>query len=68
MISYKQSINYYEDLTPRDDVDKPQYLNSIEWALSNNNVENIAITGPLGSGKSSIIKTFQERFKNYRRI
>ena len=35
------------------------YLNSIEAALENEDVRNIALTGAYGSGKSSILRTFQ---------
>lgn len=43
------------------------YIDALEWALSSDNsekVQNIAVTGPYGSGKSSIIKTFQEKSSN----
>lgn len=39
------------------------YSNVLDWALKNRkvqNIKNIAITGPYGSGKSSILQTYQE--------
>jgi hypothetical protein len=42
------------------------YIDSIKWALKNRrkqDIKNIAISGPFGSGKSSIIKTFQKKIK-----
>ena len=47
----------YDDLTPtsKGDEDK-KYSKILEWALKNQNIKNIALTGSYGSGKSSIIK------------
>ena len=57
----------YQSLTPIDDADEDStYANAILWALENRNtknIRNIALTGPYGSGKSSIIKTFQKKYK-----
>lgn len=56
----------YEDLTPTDSADDDQhYSNAIHWGLENHNVKNIALTGPYGSGKSSILKTFIKRYQSY---
>lgn len=58
--------NKYEDLTPVDDVNQSQnYLDTLNWALQNPNVKNVAVTGPYGSGKSSILKTFEKKFPLY---
>ena len=57
----------YQSLTPIDDADEDNtYANAILWALENRNtknIRNIALTGSYGSGKSSIIKTFQKKYK-----
>lgn len=54
----------YQSLTPIDNADEDQtYSNAIIWALENRNtknIKNIALTGSYGSGKSSILKTFQK--------
>ena len=34
------------------------YLNALNWALNNDRVKNIALAGPYGAGKSSIIETY----------
>lgn len=56
----------YNSLSPIDTVDEDKhYTNMLRWALKNRNkedIKNIALTGPYGSGKTSILKTFQ---KNY---
>ena len=58
--------NFY-DLTPTCDCDKDnKYSKSLEWALNNENIKNIAITGSYGSGKSSILKSFFDKNKGYK--
>jgi len=65
-----QSMGYnsnlsFKDLAPSDNVDKDGgYIYALNWALDNNNVKNIAITGLYGSGKSSVISTFNKHIKN----
>jgi len=55
----------YNSLTPTENAEKVEdYLNTLDWALNNRNkVKNIAIAGPYGSGKSSVIQTFQNKNK-----
>lgn len=56
----------YHSLTPTSEVDNIEhYSKAFNWALQNKNtIKNIAVTGPYGSGKSSIIRTFQARNTN----
>jgi hypothetical protein len=52
------------DLAPTDDADKDGvYSEAIRFAISKEKVSNIAITGPYGSGKSSIIHTFLKTYR-----
>ena len=40
------------------------YLTSLQWALYNSkSVKNIAISGPYGAGKSSIIDTYIKKIR-----
>ena len=57
----------YHSLSPICEADIPEYEEAISWALNNRkekNIKNIAITGPYGSGKSSILNTFQKNNSN----
>ena len=40
------------------------YLDALIKAVNTKNVNNIAITGSYGSGKSTILKTFQKEYKS----
>ncbi len=54
--------NYFQDLTPSIIEDDNTYSDAIKWALDNENIKNIALTGSYGSGKSTILKSFQHRY------
>lgn len=52
------------DLAPTDEADKEGvYAEALNYATNNERVFNIALTGPYGSGKSSIIKSFLKRYQ-----
>lgn len=57
----------YSSLSPTKDGDKSgHYTNALLWALKNRreeDIKNIALTGTYGSGKSSILKTFQHNYE-----
>ncbi|MES2809757.1 MAG: hypothetical protein V4619_14095 [Bacteroidota bacterium] len=58
---------FYEDLAPIDSADETNtYVQALNWALKNKKVTNIALTGPYGSGKSSILKTFETKYSEYK--
>ena len=47
------------DLAPANGVKEcEEHIKALQWAITNPRVKNIALTGPYGSGKSSIIQTF----------
>ena len=57
----------YHSLSPINNADADQYIEALNWALDNRkekSIYNIALTGPYGSGKSSILKTFQGNNEN----
>lgn len=52
------------DLAPVDDIeDFDTYEEMLNWAFQNKRVKNIALSGPYGSGKSSIIETYLKKYK-----
>lgn len=54
----------FVDLAPTDKADKAGiYSEAILYATNNAKVFNIALTGPYGSGKSSIIQSFVKRYR-----
>ena len=56
----------FEDFTPKIISDKDNYSDIIKYAVENPNTKNVALTGPYGSGKSSILKTFESKFIEYK--
>lgn len=48
----------FEDLTPNTDVDISNYKAALDHAFLDSDLRNIAITGPYGAGKSSILQTY----------
>lgn len=67
--SKKQKRNPpFNSLSPVSDPENHKfYCDSLEWALLNRkeeDIKNIALSGTYGSGKSSILKTFQKTNKN----
>lgn len=63
---YKSSVNKkLHSLAPTDDAEKVEsYLKTLSWALLNSkSIKNIAIAGPYGAGKSSIIDTYIKKNK-----
>lgn len=55
------SNNEFQTLTPIIDPDKEgykPYFKALDYALSRDDVKNIAITGPYGAGKSSVILSY----------
>ena len=63
----KQDNLAYSSLSPIDNGDENgHYSQALFWALKNRkkeDIKNIALTGSYGSGKSSILKTFQKNYK-----
>src|SRR5690625_2344821 len=53
-------------LTPIKDVDLITYEDAIDFVFENDDIKNVAISGPYGSGKSSVIESYKNHNKNYR--
>lgn len=63
----EKNKSQFNSLTPEIlDKNKSIYTEALEYAFSNNDIKNIAITGIYGAGKSSVWKTYanNKKFKN----
>ena len=69
-LNVNNTDNYgYIGLGPTDDAENSfEYMRAMEWALNEESITNIAITGPFGAGKSSIIKTFLKKHPSIKYI
>lgn len=63
------SLLKIDDLAPKDDLEEcEEYCKVLEYGIENEKVYNIAITGAYGSGKSSLLKTFEKKYVKYKYI
>lgn len=62
-----KNIDCLDLLSPTDSADL-HYVNMLKQAVEDGNVRNIAISGAYGSGKSSIIRTFQKLYPEYKSL
>ena len=53
----------YHVLTPKTDLVDEVYFGAIDYALKDKSVHNIAVTGPYGAGKSSVIHSYIKKRK-----
>ncbi len=66
IVGFKEKIvlryrlrDHYRDLAPIDNIPNgKEYLKALHWAIKNKKIKNIALTGPYGSGKSSVINSY----------
>lgn len=57
----------FETLLPKKDVDLSSYESALDHAMNSDEIRNIALSGSYGSGKSSIIRSY-ESMKNDRKF
>jgi len=53
-----------KSLAPTNEADNGIYDNALYTALNDDSILNIGVTGPYGSGKSSIIRSFEKKFSS----
>jgi hypothetical protein len=51
----------FQKLTPINNVDLTVYGEALDFVFKNNDLKNIAISGPYSSGKSSVIETYKQK-------
>ena len=50
----------FQKLTPADDIDLKVYRDALDFAFSDDEIKNIAISGQYGAGKSSLLETYKK--------
>lgn len=53
----------FTNLTPVDSANLSAYDEAIQYVLKTKDLKNIAVTGPYGSGKTSVIRTYESKHK-----
>lgn len=61
--SKRRNVKIYE-LTPSVNINDNTYLDYLISALDKKNITNIALSGPYGSGKSSVLKVLRKKLAN----
>ena len=68
-----KNINYleskYRNLNPVDDLPMDnEYIKALNYGINDSKIKNIALTGPYGSGKSSIINSYIKSYNKKRTV
>jgi len=58
----------FRKLTPVRDVELNVYADSLDYVFRDDDLKNVAITGPYSSGKSSMLETYKDTHKDKRFI
>lgn len=58
--SYSDDKLKLQKLTPKNDIDMKVYTGVMNYIFRNNDIKNIAVSGPYSSGKSSVIETYKK--------
>ena len=64
----KEDLQYTDLMPVIDNDNRGEYVKILNELLNNNNVKNIALSGPHGSGKSSIINTYLAKYPKTKAI
>lgn len=59
----------YADFAPTDNLsNEEESIKALHWAFNNTRIKNIALTGPYGAGKSSVIESYLKIYKKCKAI
>ena len=50
----------FQSLLPKDDVDLHSYQDALDYAMEHEEIRNVALSGSYGSGKSSVINSYEK--------
>jgi antiviral immunity YobI-like NTPase len=65
----EQFSSSLSSLAPSNQADKDgNYSKALKWALNKSDIFNVALTGPYGSGKTSVLRTFFENNKEFKSL
>lgn len=65
----KNTKSVYADFAPTDSLsNEEESIKALHWALNNARIKNIALTGPYGAGKSSVIESYLKIYKKCKAI
>lgn len=65
----KITKSVYADFAPTDSLsNEEECIKALHWALNNARIKNIALTGPYGAGKSSVIESYLKIYKKCKAI
>lgn len=65
----KPEATEYGNLAPFGNIDNgDEYFKALDWALKDEAITNIAVAGPYGSGKSSVIETYLRKRPNIKSL
>ena len=56
--------NTFQKLTPTDKVDLLVYEDAFKYIFENDDIKNVAISGPYSAGKSSLLESYKKNCKD----
>lgn len=62
----EQKKLFFQKLTPTDEVKISVYEEAIDFVFANEDITNIAISGPYSAGKSSVIESYKKIHQDYK--
>lgn len=68
-VQRKNTKSVYADFAPTDNLsNEEESIKALHWALNNTRIKNVALAGPYGAGKSSVIESYLRIYRKCRAI